>query len=206
MTLYAFALFLHIVGALGLFIALGLEWTSLWCLRRATTAEQAKQWLQVFALLRRIYPVSWAAILLPGFYMTATVWGGVAWIGVAFAAMFLIPIVGAVITGRRMAAIGPAVAAERGSISPALGRRLGDPLLWSSIQVRVAIALGIIFLMTVKPGLGEALLTLGVAVVVGIVSTLPAWSRVRPQAATSGLPTPSAGTHAGSISEVREEH
>ena len=183
MTFYSFALFLHIVGALGLFMALGLEWTSLWYLRRATTAEQVNQWFLIFALLRRIYPVSWAAILLPGFYMTATVWGGVAWISIAFAGIILIVVLGVALTGRRMAAIGPAVAAERGSLSPTLRQRLHDPLLWTSIQTRAAIALGIVFLMTVKPGLDGALLTIGVAVVLGLASALPAWRRVRLQEA-----------------------
>jgi hypothetical protein len=183
MAFYSIALFLHITGALGLFIALGLEWTSLWYLRRATTAEQADQWLLVFTLLRRIYPVSWAAILLPGIYMMATIQGGGAWVGVAFAAMLLLPIVGASLTGRRMAAIGPMVATERGSISFALRERLHDPLLWLSIQTRVAIALGIVFLMTVKPGLSGALLTMGVAVVLGLASALPAWNRVQLQEA-----------------------
>jgi hypothetical protein len=183
MTLYSLALFIHIVGALGLFIGLGLEWASLWYLRRATTAEQAQQWLLVFALLRRLYPAAWAAILLAGIYMTATVWGGVAWIGVAFAAMFLLPILGAAISGRRLAAIGPALTAEQGWLSPALRQQLRDPLLWVSIQVRLAIAVGIVFLMTVKPGLGEALLALGLAVVLGLASALPAWSRVRLQEA-----------------------
>lgn len=183
MTFYSFALFLHIVGALGLFIGLSLEWTSLWHLRRTTTAEQVKQWFLNFALLRRIYPASWAAILLPGIYMTATVWGGVAWIGIAFAAIFLLPILGAAISGRRMAAIGPVMAAERGTISPTLRQQLADPLLWVSIQVRLAIALGIIFLMTVKPGPVGSLLTIGVAVILGLASALPAWSQVRLQEA-----------------------
>ena len=39
MTVYAVALFLHIVGALGLFAALALEWTALSGFRRSTTAE-----------------------------------------------------------------------------------------------------------------------------------------------------------------------
>src|SRR5262245_36637301 len=166
MTLYSFALFLHIVGALGLFIALGLEWTSLWSLRRAATAEETHQWLPVFAWLRRIYLVSWAAILLPGFYMTATVWRGVAWISIAFAAIILIVVLGVALTGRRMAAIERAVAMESGSLSPTLRQRLGDPLLWTSIQVRAAIALGIVFLMTVKPGLAGSLFTISVAVII----------------------------------------
>jgi hypothetical protein len=175
MTFYSFALFLHIVGALGLFIALGMEWTSLWYLRRAITAEQANPWLQVFGLLRRIYPISWAAILLPGFYMTATVRGGGAWIGITFAAIVLLLLLGMAISGRRMAAIRPALATESGRLSLDLRQRLGDPLLWASIQTRMTIALGIVFLMTVKPGPGGALLTLGLAAVLGVASALPAW-------------------------------
>jgi hypothetical protein len=177
MTFYSFALFLHIVGALGLFIALGLEWTSLGYLRRATTTDQTHPWLQVFTLLRRIYPISWLAILLPGFYMTATTWRGAAWISIAFAAIILIAVVGAVISGRRMAAIGPAVGAESGRLSSDLRRQLTDPLLWASIQTRVAISLGIVFLMTAKPGLAGSLLTIGLAAVLGLASAWPAWSR-----------------------------
>jgi hypothetical protein len=182
MTLYSLALFLHIVGALGLFTALGLEWTSLWYLRRAGTAEQGQQWLLAFAVLRRIYPFSWVAILLPGFYMTAT-WGGAAWVGIALAAVILIAILGATLTGRRMAAIGPALATEKGAISPTLRQRLDDPLLWTSLYTRLAIALGIIFLMTVKPGLVGALLTMGVAVVLGLALAWPARRQVRLQQA-----------------------
>jgi hypothetical protein len=183
MTIYSIALFLHIVGALGLFVALGLEWTSMWYLRRAETAEQAQQWLLAFALLRRIYPFSWAAILLPGFYMTATIWGGVAWVGVALAAVILIAVLGAALTGRRMAAIGPALATEKGAISPALRRRLGDSLLWASLYTRLAIALSIVFLMTVKPDLVGALLAVGAAVLLGLALAWPARSQVRLQRA-----------------------
>jgi hypothetical protein len=42
MTDYSIALFLHIVGALGLFVALGLEWTNLRYLQQVTTTEQAR--------------------------------------------------------------------------------------------------------------------------------------------------------------------
>ena len=179
MTFYPFALFLHIVGALGLFIGLGLEWTSLWYMRRAFTAGQANPWLHIFTLLRWIYPISWAAILLPGFYMTATVRSGGAWLGIAFAAIFLVLLLGMAISGRRLAAIRPTLAAESGRLSPDLRQRLSDPLLWASIQTRLAIALGIIFLMTVKPGLSGSLLTIGLAAILGLISAWPAWSRGR---------------------------
>ncbi len=179
MTPYSIALFLHIVGALGLFVALGLEWTSLVYLRRASTAEQAREWLGVLGGTRRLGPASLAAILLSGFYMMATAWGWVGWIGVALAAMVLIAVVGASLTGLRIGAVGRAAAAESGPLSPALRQRLHDPLLWTSVQTRTAIALGIVFLMTVKPDLAGALVTIGIAVVLGLASALPNWRRVR---------------------------
>jgi hypothetical protein len=37
----------------------------------------------------------------------------------------------------------------------------------------VAIALGIVFLKTAKPDLGESVLTIGVAIVLGFASALP---------------------------------
>ncbi|MFN8453193.1 MAG: hypothetical protein U0401_00735 [Anaerolineae bacterium] len=173
MILYPLALFLHIVGALGLFTALSLEWASLWQLRRAATVEQIKQGFLIFAGLRRLYSLSWITILLAGFYMAATVWGWVAWIGVALAGVVLIGMLGDGLSGRRLAAIEPMVAAAQGALSPDLRQHLGDPLLWLSIQTRVAIALGIVFLMTVKPGLTGALLTLGVAVTLGLAAAWP---------------------------------
>jgi hypothetical protein len=178
MTLYSIALFLHIVGALGLFVALGLEWTGLRQLRHATTAEQAREWLGVAGLVRRVGPASLVAILLPGLYMTATTWGGQAWIGIGLAAMLLLGALGA-LNGRRLAAIGHAAATECGDLSPVLRQRLRDPLLWTSVQTRAAIGVGIVFLMTVKPDLGGSLLTIGAAVVLGLASTLPSRALVR---------------------------
>jgi peptidoglycan biosynthesis protein MviN/MurJ (putative lipid II flippase) len=178
-SVYSVALFLHIVGALGLFVALGLEWTSLLYLRRAATADQAREWLKLFTSLRRLYPISWLAILIPGFYMTATVWGGTAWIIIALAAVVLIAVLGAALGGRQMAPIGQAVAGESGPLSATLRNRLDNPLLWASLRIRTAIALGVVFLMTVKPDLLGALITMGVAVFLGLAFSLPARGRDR---------------------------
>src|SRR4051812_30730307 len=105
---YSIALFLHIVGALGMFAALALEGTSLFYLRRSVTVEQAHSWMNVLGLVQRLGPVSLVLILLPGFYMMATVWGGVPWIAVALAAIVLIAVLGA-FSGIRLAAIGRTV-------------------------------------------------------------------------------------------------
>jgi len=164
---YAIALFVHIVGALGLFVALGLEWTSLLLLRRATTTEQARERMGLASGVRRVSGASLATLLISGFYLTATVWGGVAWIAVALGAMVLMAVLGAALSGPRLAAIGRAV--ETGSLAP-----LPDPLLWVSIQIRLAVALGIVFLMTFKPDLNGSLLAIALAAVLGLIAALPA--------------------------------
>ncbi len=164
---YAIALFLHIVGALGLFVALGLEWTSLLLLRRATTSEQVRERMRLASGVRGVSGAALATLLVSGVYLTATVWGGVAWIGVALGAMVLMAVLGVALSGPRLAAIGRAV--EHGSLAP-----VPDPLLWVSMQTRVAVALGIVFLMTVKPDLNGSLLTIAVAAVLGLIAALPA--------------------------------
>ena len=170
---YSIALFLHIVGALGFFIALGLEWISLRNLRSATTAEQVLQWLRLPAEMGRVGMLSMLTLLAAGFYMMAIVWGGVAWILVTLGAIVLMIILGMAITGRRMAAIGQAAASEHGPVSPSLHHLLNQPVLWISLQTRVAMALGIVYLMVVKPGLVGSLVTMGVAIILGLASALP---------------------------------
>jgi hypothetical protein len=83
-----------------------------------------------------------------------------------------------------MAAIGRAVTAETGPLSLTLQQLLHHPLLWVAIQTRVALALGIVFLMTVKPDLIGSLLTIGVASALGLASALPMLGREREQPAT----------------------
>jgi hypothetical protein len=178
MTLGTVALYLHILGAMGLVVALGLEWVVVARLRTAETAEQARTWLGLTAVQRRLGPAALAAILIPGLYLAATGWGGAGWIVVGLAALLLIAAFGA-FNGIRLAAIGPALAAETGDLSPERAEQLRDPRFVVSMHARVAIVLGVVFLMTAKPDLLGSLLVVGGALVLGVASALPAWVRQR---------------------------
>ena len=68
MTLYSIALFLHIVGALLLFVLLTIEGLAL---RQGFTAAR---------LNRALGPIAALAILVPGIYMTVSQWGWKGWI------------------------------------------------------------------------------------------------------------------------------
>jgi hypothetical protein len=173
MTLYSLALFVHILGALALLGAMGLEWVALLNLRRVGTSEQAREWLTVFALFRRIYPFAWGAILLAGLYMTAAVWRGASWIIVALISVVVLMAAGGALTGRRMASLAQGVASAKGALSTEFQATLRDPYLLSVFQVRLAFTLGIVFLMVTKPGLLLGSLDMVLATILGLLSTLP---------------------------------
>src|SRR5262249_52318321 len=93
MSAYSIALFLHIVGALGFFAALGIEWMTMTQLRKAATAEQIREWLNAAGGFRRVGMISMLTLLLAGIYMMATVWGGIPWLLVALADIVLLMVV-----------------------------------------------------------------------------------------------------------------
>jgi hypothetical protein len=178
MNIYSIALFIHILGALGFFIALGVEWISLRHLRRATHVEQVQEWLRISNEMVRFGMIAMLLLLAAGIYMMAIVWGGVAWIIIALGSLIPMSVLAMAVTRPRMTAIKQYADAEHGTISPIFHQLLHHPLLWISMQTRVAIALGIVFLMTVKPSLGGSLLTMSLAIILSIASSLPILRRV----------------------------
>src|SRR5258707_1380128 len=95
MTLYSIALFLHVVGALLLFVTLTVEGVAVLQVRHAAA---------VLGLNRIVGPLSALGVLIPGLYMTATSWGWVAWIVVALASWLAVAVLGAV-NGIRIVAL-----------------------------------------------------------------------------------------------------
>jgi hypothetical protein len=186
MNVYSLALFLHITGALGLFAALSLEWTGLWQIRSSTVPEQVRAWMGIFKNTRKVGFVSMLATILTGVYMMLKVGGGAAWIIVTVGALVLIIVLSLALTGPRMGAIGRALAVEKRPVSPAFQRLANHPLLWISIQTRVAITLGIVFLKIAHPDLVGSLLTIGAAIVLGLASTLPVLRHERAQESLAG--------------------
>jgi predicted lysophospholipase L1 biosynthesis ABC-type transport system permease subunit len=181
MNYYSIALFFHIVGALGFFATLGLEWVGLRQIRNATTSEQVHQGMRISGSTRKLGMISMLTILVFGFYLAAVDWGESAWIIVTLGAMVLMIALVAALTGPRMAALGQGLSGEKGPLSPSQQQLARHPLLWISLQTRVAISLGIVYLMTVKPDLGGSLLTIGVATVIGLAFSLPVTRNPRVQ-------------------------
>lgn len=179
MRLYSVALFLHVVGAMLLFITLTVEGITLRYLRRATTADQVQVWGSVAGLTGVIGPISAILVIVPGLYMLATTWGWVAWIATGLVGWLLIVVLGTFI-GIRLNR-GARTAAGQGLTGRSLEASLGYPLLLALWQTLVAMALGIVFLMTVKPAGGLPALVLVVAAAIGLASGVPQLRRTRSQ-------------------------
>ncbi len=176
-----FALFIHIVGALGFFITLGLEWTGLSQIRSARNFDQVREWMGILQNVRKVGFASMATTVITGIYMMLAEWGGKAWIIVTVGSLVLVIALAQVVTAPRMAAIGQTLFKEKGLLSKTFHSLVDHPLLSISIQTRAAIALGIVFLKVAKPNLSGSLLTIGLAIVLGFASALPATLRERAQ-------------------------
>jgi hypothetical protein len=149
MSLYSIALFLHIVGALLLFVLLTIEGVGL---RQGFTAAR---------LNRVLGPLSALAILVPGLYMSASQWGSKGWVVVGITSWVLIAVAGA--------ATGISVLAGR------LTTR-GAAASWS---IRVGIALGVVFIMTVKPDLLLAVVAVAAGAALGGAGAFASMRQVR---------------------------
>jgi len=171
MSLYPFALFLHIVAVLGLFIATGIEWTTLFGVRSAKNVAQVRQFMNVNTAFELVFPVAALLILVAGLYMTFTVWGwSQAWINVSLLALISMGILGPTINARRMKAIH--ISAELtpdGPVPASLKKQINNRVLWTTVQAMSFADLGIIYLMTIKPGWIESIVVIIVTATVGAI-------------------------------------
>jgi hypothetical protein len=177
MSLYTLALFLHIVGAIGTFIGVGI-WLFV-----AVALRRAQQVAQVRAITGLIQPsgvLAVGSILLlgvAGLYMAITVWGEHAtWIIVATISFLLLAPFGLFLIDPRLRAVGKlAAASPDGVLPPAVAARTRDPLVGVGLCTYVSVLLGIVFLMTTKPALEMSILAIVVATVVGLIAGLLLW-------------------------------
>jgi hypothetical protein len=136
--------------------------------------------------LRIMAPASIALILLMGLYLMAVAWGWKGWIATGLTGLLLIGLIGGLLTGTRMARLGPAVGRAEGPLTEELRRALRDPVLVISSRVRIGLVLGVLYLMSVKPSTLISIVVLVIAVALAaIVSQIQArrnHDELRPQA------------------------
>ncbi|HWL23748.1 MAG TPA: hypothetical protein VNR38_08360 [Ureibacillus sp.] len=171
--LYNVMLFLHIFGTILMFIAVGLTITAMIAMLYAKKTETLRIWASLAVKMDGLLPFSVIIIFLPALYLVITTWGWqVAWINFSLAALIVMTFMGPAINLRRLKAILMAANEESASTpSPNLIKKVQDRLLWISVITMTALAIGIVFLMTVKLALIGSLVTFAIAIAVGFISS-----------------------------------
>jgi hypothetical protein len=179
MTTYSLALFFHFVGLVMLFVGYGLEWIVSAFLRGATTTDQVRAWMRVY---RTSLPVSGPGLLvliLSGGYL-AQVTGAMknGWMSASFIAIFLALVIGFMFILPRVKAIRAALPEGSAALPANAIALLCAPGLPTLIRIRAMLALGIVYLMTMKPDtFASSLLALGAAVILGLLAAAPIFSK-----------------------------
>lgn len=169
--LYNVVLFLHILGAVIMFMAISILALSMISLLHAKETEDVKRWSGLAVKTDALFPLSTLIIIVPALYLVFSTWGwGIAWINVSLAALLGTSFLGPVINLRRLKGILAAAEAETDSVpSSDLVRKVRDPVLWNSVSIMSMLVFGILFLMAVKLPLVGSLITMAIALVAGLV-------------------------------------
>lgn len=169
--LYNVVLFLHILGAVIMFMAISILALSMISLLHAKETEDVKRWSGLAVKTDALFPLSTLIIIVPALYLVFSTWGwGIAWINVSLATLLGTSFLGPVINLRRLKGILAAAKAETDSVpSSELVRKVRDPVLWNSVSIMTMLIFGILFLMAVKLPLVGSLITMAIALVAGLV-------------------------------------
>lgn len=172
--LYSIMLFLHIIGTVVMFIAVGLTITAMIGMLHSKKTETLRVWASLAVKADGLLPFSVIIIFFPALYLVITAWGWhVAWINLSLAALIIMLFMGPSINLRRLKAILKAVDAETTNTPSAnLVNTVQDRLLWISVITMTAIAIAIVFLMTVKLAFIGSLVTFAIAVVLGYITSI----------------------------------
>lgn len=178
MTPHTIGLYFHFLGLVGLFVGYGLEWTASSLLRRATSAEPARASLGIYRLSMPISGPGLLVLILSGGYL-ASVTGGMrqAWISVSLLGIVFALGIGFVFLLPRVRTIRAALPEGNVALPETALARVKDPMIVTLVRVRFVLALGIVYLMTAKPGsLSTAVLILIGAIVVGLLFAARSWT------------------------------
>lgn len=170
MDTYHVVLYIHLLSLLVGFSAGMIETVCLFRLRAADTLEAAAPWGQLAGEIEKAFPVAILGLFGTGAYLTSDVWTwSTSWIVLPIVGLAVLSLQGPLVAGRRGHAVKAALTANGpGPLRPEARRMTRDRALWTAAMTNEALVLGIVWVMTEKPGWGNAIAALAVAYAVGV--------------------------------------
>jgi hypothetical protein len=177
---YNVALFVHVLGVVALFVAIGMQQWGGAQLRGAATLEHLRLWLRLVVRSQSLYGPAIAVLLLGGLFMAGKAWSFTApWIVVALVGLAAMIGLGILVVGRRFAAIEAAAKATgEGHVPADVARLIARPGVWACMSALNGIAVGILWLMTNKP---EWAASIAVVVVAAAAAGIAGGMTARPK-------------------------
>lgn len=168
---YALALFVHILGAIALFVAVSLIIIAFVRLRQASTLEQVREWAIVLQVAGKSMIFLALIILIPALYMVSAAWEFTTpWVLAALITFVALAIMGATVNGRNIErVVALARVAKPGPIPDELRAQLLAQRLWLTETIRLTLLVGILSLMTIKPDMLFSWLILVGMLLLGII-------------------------------------
>lgn len=174
MNLYTIMLFVHVTGAIGVFVGMGSWLIGITAMVRVLRVEQVRTLADLMLMTRYVVPVSAFLTIASGLTMALNTWGlQTGWILVAIGGLLLIGPTGTWVVDPKVHNIAKlAHTLPDGLLPTSLAARIHDVVLRTALHTLTSMLLGIIFLMTTKPGFVDAIGAMVISLALGLFSSL----------------------------------
>lgn len=175
MSLYTLLLFVHVSGAICLFIGMGIWLFGITAIGRAARVEQVRTLADLMLMTRLAVPAGAFVVIVAGLAMAQIAWGlQTGWIAVALGSLVIIGPIGTWVIDPRVRGIATlAQSLPDGPLPAPLADRTHDRVLRLALYTMTAMLFGIVFLMTTKPALTSAVGAMAASALLGLASSLP---------------------------------
>ncbi|WML60430.1 hypothetical protein [Neobacillus sp. PS2-9] len=170
--LYNIVLFIHILGAVIMFVAVAFTLLAMISMLYSTKTEGLRNWAALAVKLDGLLPFSVILILVPGLYLVFTSWGwGNSWVDISLALLLIMTVMGPIINLRRLKSILNG-AIDETEVVPSAGllEKVRDRILWNSVLIMTMLTISILFLMTVKLSMSGSIITIVIAIILGLLA------------------------------------
>ena len=172
MEFYLIVLFLHITSALVLFMAMAIEWVGITKLQHTSNREQVGEWVKTILPLKYLFMSVGTLLLITGAYMVSTKWDWSAWIIVSMLLWLFLFLHITLVTGKRFEKLSKLLKSDSQMSNTELQGFINNLGLINLLQSEIAVGLGQIFIMTVKPDVVGSVCVVIVAIILGILPLL----------------------------------
>lgn len=173
MNAFSIVLFIHVLSAIALFVAIALEGVVLARMRSARSQNELSSSVQASRRLGAIYGPAFLGILIAGIYLAYQLHINAAWVPVALLATLLMGAISGAVTGRSMSRLRKALERQTAPFTSLSTQARANSLL-ASYGFRAGLAVGIVFLMSTTPTLLPSILAVVIGSVLGVWIALAA--------------------------------